>query len=123
EHIHDRRGTTGTAQNDLEGVCDAMWQGLLLIDDQLCIKYANGAAAVLLRAKRDEMIGQNVTSIAMDNGLLDPIKQVVNGTVRRRVTSEVRLQGEDGQGVLRFNVRPVRRGDTAAAMVIIEDVT
>ena len=92
-------------------------------DDHLQIKYANGAAAVLLRAKREEMIGSDVTTLAVDNSLIDPIRKVVDGTIRRRVTSEVKLEGDSGQGVLRFNVRPVRRGDTAAAMVIIEDIT
>ena len=28
-----------------------------------------------------------------------------------------------GAGVLRFNVRPVRRDDTASAMITIEDIT
>ena len=123
EQIHEPRDAQRDGGSDLEGVCDAMWQGLLLIDDHLQIKYANGAAAVLLRAKREEMIGSDVTTLAVDNSLIDPIRKVVDGTIRRRVTSEVKLEGDSGQGVLRFNVRPVRRGDTAAAMVIIEDIT
>lgn len=123
ERVREEANAGRDSGNDLEGVCDAMWQGLLLIDDQMRIKYANGAAAVLLRTTREEMTGKEVTSLALDNSLLDPIRQVVSGSLRRRVTNEVKLEGENGQGVLRFHVRPVRRGDRAAAMVIVEDVT
>lgn len=123
QNVRDEGNQNREGGNDLEGVCDAMWQGLLLIDDQMRIKYANGAAAVLLHTSRDDMIGKDVTTLALDNSLLEPIQQVVGGTLRRRVTSEVKLQGDKGQGVLRFHVRPVRRGDRAAAMVIVEDVT
>jgi PAS domain S-box-containing protein len=123
ERVREEGGAHRESGNDLEGVCDAMWQGLLLVDDQLRIKYANGAAAVLLRATRDEMVGKEIASLAIDNSLLDSIRQVVSGTLRRRVTNEVKLEGESGQGVLRFHIRPVRRGDRAAAMVIVEDIT
>jgi len=123
ERVREEGGGHSESGNDLEGVCDAMWQGLLLIDDQMRIKYANGAAAVFLRTTREDMIGKEVTLLALDDSLLEPIRQVVTGTLRRRVTSEVKLEGDNGHGVLRFNVRPVRRGDCAAAMVIVEDVT
>jgi hypothetical protein len=33
-----------------------MWQGLLVLDDALKIRYANGAAAVFLRAKRESVV-------------------------------------------------------------------
>lgn len=140
---NSRSSNGGSGMSDLENVCDAMWQGLLLVDNQMHITYANGAAAVLLRAKRDGMIGCEVSSITADDALLDPIRKVVDGTIRRRVTSEIKLVHKDADqkpaeggeapahqapglekcSILRFNVRPVRRGDTAAAMVIIEDVT
>ncbi len=153
EQIHEARGASGGGISDLEGVCDAMWQGLLLVDDQMRVKYANGAAAVLLRAKREDMVGKDISTLPMDDGgaLLDPIRKVIDGTLRRRVTSEVKLvhtaedAGPTAEGeapaaaatsttsfsILRFNVRPVRRSDMVAtggttgnaAMVIIEDIT
>ena len=108
---------------DLEGACDAMWQGLLLIDENLRVRYANGAAAVLMRTKRDDLIGRAIADCVSDENILNAVRAVVDGSLRRRTTVEIRQDAEAGNGVLRFGIRPVRRGDAAAAMVIVEDVT
>jgi signal transduction histidine kinase len=83
----------------------------------------NGAAAVFLQARREDMVGAAVTKFIKYKEVLKAIEGVAGGTVRRRVTIEVRHGGEGGAGVLKFSVRPVRREDSASAMVIIEDVT
>jgi signal transduction histidine kinase len=117
--ISDRRMNKG----DLDAAFDAMSQGLVLINEKLEAKFVNGAAAVLLQARREEMLGSTVSRFIKYKEVLDAIEGVAGGTIRRRMTVEVRHGGEEGEGVLKFSVRPVRREDSAAAMVIIEDVT
>lgn len=119
--------TMGTRRDaDLSGACDALWQGLLLVDSTLKVRYANGAAAVLLRAKKDQLAGADAASVFTNPQILDAVRGVAKGTIKQRLSVEVKGQDEsrpDGGGVLRFGVRPVRRDDTASAMIIIEDVT
>jgi PAS domain S-box-containing protein len=119
-------------KSDLDGACDAMWQGLVLVNEHLKISYVNGAAAVFLGGKREELVGADVAGFMTDPRVLDVVKGVATGAARRRVSVEVERReedngrgsaGEGAAGVLRFSVRPVRRDDSAAAMVIIEDVT
>jgi PAS domain S-box-containing protein len=121
ESVADRRVNRG----DLESAFDAMSQGLLLINEKLQIKFVNGAAAVLLQGKREEMQGAAVEAFVRDENVMGALKAISAGTVKRRTTLEVRRVDEKtgSVGVLKFSVRPVRREDSAAAMVIIEDVT
>ncbi len=110
-------------KGDLTQACDALWQGLVLVDDQLKVKYVNGAAAVFLRSKREAVATGVITDFVKDAKVLELIRSVVGGTIKTRVTLEVKRPEAEGGGVLRFSVRPVRRDDTAAAIVMIEDVT
>ena len=117
--VDDRRVNKG----DLDAAFDAMSQGLVLINEKLEAKFVNGAAAVFLQARREEMVGNGVAQFIKYPEVLTAIEGVAAGTVRRRMTIEVKQTGEGSPGVLKFSIRPVRREDSAAAMVIIEDVT
>lgn len=117
--VNDRRVNKG----DLDAAFDAMSQGLVLINEKLEAKFVNGAAAVFLEARREEMVGSGVARFIKYKEVLTAIEGVAAGTVRRRMTIEVKQTGEGSTGVLKFSIRPVRREDSAAAMVIIEDVT
>ena len=125
ERARESLGARRDAQIDLVQACDAMWQGLIVVDDKLRAKYANGAAAVFLRAKRDEITGADVSKFIGDPQVVEAVRTVADGSVRRRTTIELRRTDEDGSGggILRFSVRPVRRDDSAAAIIMIEDVT
>jgi PAS domain S-box-containing protein len=100
-----------------------MTDGLLLVDSRLRIKFANGAAAVYLRAKREQLLGQNSTEVLNDEKLSQAVQSVATSSSQRSITVEVERKEEGGSGVLRFTVRQVRKGDSAAAMIVIEDVT
>lgn len=113
-----RRGSS-----DLASACDAMWQGLVMVDDEARIKYANGAAAIYLGVKREQAMGQRFDSLVEDSSLRERVRAVASGESKHRETIEVRREGESGPSVLRFSVRPVRKDDSAAAVVLIEDVT
>ncbi len=139
EKLSSRRSRDG----ELGSVCDGLWLGLLLVDEQLKVKYVNGAASVFLRARREELQGADLARAIEDRKVLDAIRGVAAGSIRNRVISEVRRQpdagdapalapggdagagsgGTAGASVLRITVRPLRREDSAIALVVVEDVT
>ena len=122
EELSTRRG----ADSEVASACDALWQGVMLIDDQMRVRYANGAAGVLLQAKREEMTqggGRDVAKFVREAQVLDTIKSVVSGAVKQRTVVEVERNGEQGGGTIRVSVRPLRREDCGRALVVIEDVT
>jgi signal transduction histidine kinase len=123
ERARESLMSRGDGRGDLGQACDALWQGMVLVDEHLRIKYANGAAAVFLRSRKEAMISGTITDVLSDPEITDAIRGVAGGSVRRRTTHEVRRPDEQGGGVLRFSIRPVRREDAAAALVIIEDIT
>lgn len=132
EKLSGRRSRDG----ELGSICDGLWLGLLLVDDQLKVKYVNGAASVFLRARREDLHGADLARAIEDRKVLDAIRGVASGTIRNRVINEIRRQpeagdalaagdaaGTAGASVLRITVRPLRREDSAVALVVVEDVT
>jgi PAS domain S-box-containing protein len=113
-----RRGS-----GDLAGACDAMSQGLVLVDERGFVKYANGAAGVYLGVRRDDALGRRLDDVIEDERVRASVRAVTAGQARQRETIEWRHEAESGPTVLRFSVRPVRREDSAGAVVLIEDVT
>lgn len=125
ERAKEALGNRRAAGSDLVQACDAMWQGLIVVDEKLKAKYANGAAAAFLRIKREEISGSDVASLIEDPKVVEALRAVAEGSVRRRTTVELRRTDQEGgsAGILRFSVRPVRKDDSAAAIIMIEDVT
>jgi len=122
-------GSRRAAKGDLDAAFDAMAQGMLLVDEKLQVRHCNGAAAAFLRAKREQIVGAEVTTVIDQPEVLESIRAIITGTTRRKSSVEVERQGESGSSgtgsgtVLRFSIRPVRREDSASAMVQIDDVT
>ncbi len=152
EKVEPRLASKGRGDGDLASVCDALWHGLVLVDENLKVKYANGAAAIFLALKREEMPGMELSRVVEDAALQTAVRSVVDGKARGRQVVEIRRdqdsrsaagtaagsaggEGSDGAadrrggragwggGVLRLSIRPVRREDSAAVMILIEDVT
>jgi two-component system sensor histidine kinase VicK len=129
ERARETLGSRGQGKGDLSAACDAMSQGLVLVDDKNRVTYANGAAAVFLRARREDLVGSDVSKFLQVEPVLASVKDIVAGAGRRRTVHDIERGadhgggGGEGAGVLRFNVRPVRREDAAAAMLTIEDIT
>ncbi|MCX5674139.1 MAG: ATP-binding protein [Planctomycetota bacterium] len=104
--------------------CDALSQGLILLEKNLRATYVNSAAALLLQAKREDMLSADITSFVKDERVVAAARAAAgNGAMQRRTIVEVQRNGETGGGVLRFIVRPVRRDDTGVAMIVVEDIT
>lgn len=124
EKTRESLESKGDVKADLAFACDALWQGMVLVDERLSVKYANGAAAILLRAKRDTMAGASIEQFIHDTTVREGIRSVADGSVRHRTTIELKRPESQGGGVLRFNLRAVRKDDSSASVVItIEDVT
>jgi signal transduction histidine kinase len=86
-------------------------------------KYVNGAAAALLRAGRQTMVGADVAAFLHEERVVAAARAATRGPVQGRTILEVEQDGDAGREVLRFIVRPARRDDAAVAMVIVEDIT
>ena len=119
ERLDARRGI----RSDSDAAWDAIPQGLVLVNADLSVRAANGGAAVLLKRRREEIPGCQIGQIIKDEKVLDAVQSIINGVTQRPVVVESQRNGDAGIGVLRFSVRPVRKDDTASAMLIIEDVT
>jgi signal transduction histidine kinase len=105
----------------LADACDAMWHGLILLDDHLRIRYINGAAAAFLSSTREALTGADARASI-------PFEQVVGvlGSLHERgprARAAIEVEPADGRTILRFTVRPLRKSDTMTATILIEDVT
>ncbi len=119
--------------SSVERACDAMSQGLMVVDGSLRVRYANGAAAVLLGRKRAEMSGRALSELVTDAPALDLVRTVLGtkgaGVGRRRGSVEVSRLNEGEQSVLRFSATrmPPEPGQASAlvapALVMVEDLT
>ena len=107
----------------LQAACNALWQGLILVDEQLCAQYVNGAAAVLLQSTIDALEGMPISNVVQDENVDQAVQAAVDEPNRRRAILEVERDTGGAVSILRFVVRPVRREDPGVAMIVIEDVT
>lgn len=116
--VGDRRG----GNSDLSSGCDAMSQGVILVNEQMRVTYANNAAAVFLGAQRDQLLNAPVIDYIRDATLAHVVHDAVMNRKRAMHVHDRRAGGGEG-GVIRFAVRPVRESDHAAALIVIDDVT
>lgn len=117
-------GASRGGETELAGACDALWQGLVVLGADGTVKYANGAAGVLLRVKREQALGRPVAELLDDPKAGEAVSAAVRGAQRQRVSLDIERTGEKGERtVLRATVRPMRRDDSAAAVLVLEDVT
>ena len=107
----------------LASACDGLAQGLILIDTSLRATYVNGAAAVLLQAKRGEMLMAEISTFLGEEQVLAAAREATDGRLHGRTVIEVPRQNGDSHMLLRLMVRPMRREDYAAAMIVVEDIT
>lgn len=119
QSIQNKAGADG----ELAAACDALPEGLVLVNQDMRIDYANGAAAVLLQASCSELVNKEVSQFIMDERVIEAIHGAAEGPTYKRTIIEVQQDGSTTSGVLRFIVRPLRQEDLGLAMVIIEDVT
>ncbi|XAL98854.1 ATP-binding protein [Phycisphaeraceae bacterium D3-23] len=116
--LGQRTGTGGS----LEAGCDGLWQGLVVFDAMGKLAYANGAGCAAMSWDREEAVGRSLRELSLDTEVTEAISDAYSGQGPARVAIE-REQGEGSENVLRYNIRPVGSGDTAGALMVIEDIT
>ncbi|MCC6428355.1 MAG: PAS domain-containing protein [Phycisphaerales bacterium] len=116
--------STGDGPNALGGLCDAMWTGLLIFDTEGRVTYCNGAAATMLNGKREDMPGRQANEVLADEPIVNLLGKAIGGGCRHRVLHEkiVETPGA-GRSTLKYSVKSLRKDDTGAAFIVIEDVT
>jgi signal transduction histidine kinase len=119
ESVHKNARTNA----ELLAACDALPQGLMLVTAEMTTSYANGAASVLLRKNRDEIVGDNVSEAIEDAKVLDAIRRASGGSTCLRVTAEIQHAELAMRAVLRFTLRPLRQEDRSDVLVVIEDIS
>lgn len=123
DEVRDSLDAPQRVASGLDEACDSMSQGMILLDETLNIRYTNGAAAVFAKADRQAMIGMPVDQYFHTQDVLEAIRSAADVSVRRRSVIEVSQGAEGDPTVLRFSIRPVRRSDPGAVMIIVDDVT
>lgn len=106
-----------------EQAADALWQGVLAVDEQQIVRYANGAAAVLMRQRRETLPGVDVRKVIADDQVLVAIAETIETGSRKRRVLDVGNPTADDASVLRYSVRAIGTKGDRAVLVVIEDVT
>jgi signal transduction histidine kinase len=107
----------------LDGACDVLPHGLILVDRNGKVAYLNGSAAVYLRADREVAIGADLEGIIDDSKVIETLDSVVERSMRCWTSVEVIPAGQECAGVLRFGIRPLRGDNGKSAVIVIEDIT
>ena len=121
--VEDVLTSHASANHQLQEMCDAMRQGVILVDNTLRVTYANRVAAVFLCTTPDKIIGASIATFTSDRQLLDSVEAALCGGARSWKIVDLDKRGEDASGVLRFSVRPLHRYEWSAAIIVIDDVT
>ncbi len=123
DHRHaETSGALRTGDSMIERACDTLNQGLIVVDSLLKVRYANGAAAVLLQTKKPQMPGRALADLVKDEPVLSLAKSVADKAGRRRGSVEVDRHVKDERSVLRFSATRASQ-DGGFICVLIEDLT
>jgi len=93
-----------------------------VLDDKAQITYANGAAAVLLNVKREELLEKPVRDVFENESIATAAEALATGRTRQRAIVDVTRPGTE-RTVLRLTAKPMRREESGRAIVVVEDVT
>lgn len=109
----------------LPAACNTLTQGILLVDVEQQVVFANGAASVLLRRSRDELLTGSLSKVMELAPLSEAVAQVLDDSgVTRQVIELGEVDQIESQGaILRVMVSRVEEDDVPRAMVFIEDIT
>lgn len=122
----DRRRDAGPdgAGPTVHEALDCLWLGVVLLDDDMNILFANGAAAVHLRVPRESLHGKPLAELFPEDAAQAALAGVRGGAVKHRVQWEVERRAEGGApAVTRVSVKPARKGDSFAVLALLEDVS
>ncbi len=109
----------------LPAACNTLTQGIMLVDTDLSVLYANGAAAVFLRSMRDQLVGTNLSKVEGFGDLVTGVRQVLETESSQRRVIEIgdAENLETNGSVLKISVSRVDDDGLVRAAVLIEDIT
>ncbi len=109
----------------LPSACNALNQAIVLVDQDLTVSYANGAAAVMLGAIRDEFVGMSLSDLDQHPKLAETAMQMFNNQLSARQTVELGDTGdlEVSGSVLRSSMALVDDDGLSRVIIFIEDIT
>ncbi|MFN4243038.1 MAG: sensor histidine kinase, partial [Tepidisphaerales bacterium] len=113
---------TPESDNDLEQVMNILPTGVLVLDRAARVCQANNMAALLLGGTRETVFGQTLPELLPSPDVDAIARMLGEGRLPRR-TIELKRAASGTEAVLRVTVRPLRRDDGGAALVLIDDVT
>lgn len=118
-------GVGGVESFGLPGACNMLTQGVVLVDSDQNVLYANGAASVFLRCVRDQLVGAPITRVEGFEPVLEAVFRVLTDpNATRQVVELGQVDQIEAQGaVLRVAVARVVEDDIPRAMIFIEDIT
>ncbi|MFI4855763.1 MAG: sensor histidine kinase [Phycisphaerales bacterium JB065] len=109
--------------SELAAACDTLWTGMLLVGEDGAIRYANGAAAVLLGMMREDLPGKQLREALDDEALIEAVTTTASGDGLGRSTYEVERIRDESKAYLRVRVGTLSGVPVGCALVTIEDVT
>lgn len=121
--LRSKGGAAQSGGGTGERAADALWQGVIVIDEQQVMRYANGAAAVLMRQRREALPGVDVRRVITDDSVLMAIGEVLETGSRQRRVMDVGDPKSSDSSVLRYSVRAIGATGERMVLVVIEDVT
>ncbi len=122
QQLQEASAAVGARGSDLRPACDAMPHGVVVLDAAMRIAYANGAAAILLERRRDDLAGLLLGEIEAPAEVIELLRTVASGERTGRATVEVDARG-DASSIVRYTARRVQNAEPAMTLVLIEDVT
>jgi two-component system phosphate regulon sensor histidine kinase PhoR len=122
EQLETASAAVGSRGNDLKPACDALPHGVLVLDAAMRIAYLNGAAAILLERRREDLDGAALADLELRADVVEMVRAVVSGESTTRSALEVDARG-DGSTVVRFSARRAPGTEPPVTLVLIEDVT
>jgi signal transduction histidine kinase len=123
ERVREQMGLRFDGRSELSSACDALSQGLVLLDERGRVRYANGATAVFLRREREELLGADFFDMVQNPDVVAAVRSALGAGARQRKIIEVEREDQAGKSVFRFGVRPPRREDGGSLLITIEDIT
>lgn len=121
DSVLTRRTQGGERDEVVPRMVDALWHGVIAVDDELNIRYCNGAAAVFLCGTRDGLLGTPILDRIEDPQAKEKLGKLAGARSRGKIVVETRTGEGDNGAVLRISARPV--GSGGGAVLLIEDVT
>lgn len=126
DHAAQRLQQIAAGGGEFASAFDALWMGVVILDGDAKVHAVNGAAAAMLKRPKNELTGKAFAVAVSEPGIVEAVNAVVTGHSRQRVSVEVEtaptMAGTE-KTILRYTVRPMRKEDASAAMIVMEDVT